>query len=400
VVLIAALSAANALAVDSMLPALGQIGHALGLNQANQQQWVVTAFLLAFGSAQVVYGTLTDRFGRKPVLLVSLVIYVVFSLVAGLSPSFRFMMVARVLQGIGAAGSRVIAVSIVRDCYGGRKMAQVMSLTFLVFLGVPILAPSLGQLIMLVFPWRGIFVALALYGVLLLVWIFRKLPETMHEQDRRPIDIQAIAAAFKVTLTTRQSLGYTLAAMLIFGSLFGFINASQQVFAQVFKLPGLFAVIFAGIAGSMAGATILNARLVNKMGMRMLAHTALLGFVLAACVHAGFAILGIETIWSFIILQAAMMFCFGLLAGNLSALSMEPLGHIAGTAASAQGFITGVGGAAIGFFIGQQFNGTVIPMTLGFALCGMSALAVTFITERGRLFHGGNEAALVPVAVE
>jgi DHA1 family bicyclomycin/chloramphenicol resistance-like MFS transporter len=385
--------ATNALAVDSMLPALGQIGAGLGLDAANQRQWIVTAYLLGFGAAQILYGTLADRFGRKPVLVAALAIYIAASLAAALSRSFELMMLARIVQGIGAAGTRVLAVSVVRDCYAGRRMARVMSFTFIVFLAVPIFAPSLGQLIMLVLPWRAIFVALALFAVIVLVWMARKLPETLHPEDRRPIEFRNIISAARKTLSNRVSVGYTLALTLVMGSMFGFINSAQQVFADVFHMPRLFPLIFAGIAGSIAIASLLNARLVDRLGSRVIAHAALCGFIAVAAVHAVVAASGAETIVSFAILQAVMMFCFGLMVGNFGAMSMEPLGHIAGSAASIQGFLSTLLAALIGLAVGQSFNGTVVPLTLGFAVCGVAALAMVLFAEGGRLLHAQHRAA-------
>jgi len=393
VALVAAIMATNALAVDSMLPALGQIGAGLGLDAANQRQWIVTAYLLGFGAAQILYGTLADRFGRKPVLVAALAIYIAASLAAALSRSFELMMLARIVQGIGAAGTRVLAVSVVRDCYAGRRMARVMSFTFIVFLAVPIFAPSLGQLIMLVLPWRAIFVALALFAVIVLVWMARKLPETLHPEDRRPIEFGNIISAARKTLSNRVSVGYTLALTLVMGSMFGFINSAQQVFADVFHMPRLFPLIFAGIAGSIAIASLLNARLVDRLGSRVIAHAALCGFIAVAAVHAVVAASGAETIVSFAILQAVMMFCFGLMVGNFGAMSMEPLGHIAGSAASIQGFLSTLLAALIGLAVGQSFNGTVVPLTLGFAVCGVAALAMVLFAEGGRLLHAQHRAA-------
>jgi DHA1 family bicyclomycin/chloramphenicol resistance-like MFS transporter len=387
IALIAALNATNALAVDSMLPALGQMGRALGLSGDNEQQWIVTSFLLGFGAAQIFYGTLADRYGRKPVLMASLTIYVICSLAAAFSRSFEMMIVARALQGIGAAGSRVLSVAIVRDCYEGRTMARVMSLSFIVFLGVPILAPSLGQLVMLVSPWPAIFIALAVYAAIVMLWIVYRLPETLHEADRRPIIVSAIVTAFKLTLRNRVSLGYTVAMTFVIGSLFGFINSSQQIFADIFHESKLFPVIFAAIAAAIACASLLNARLVNQFGSRLLSHAALLGFIIMGILHMAVAFAGAETIWTFSFLQSCQMFCFGLMVGNFGAMSMEPLGHIAGIAAAIQGSISTIGGASIGMLIGQHFNATTVPLAAGYAVCGLAALGAVLTAEGGRLFR-------------
>jgi DHA1 family bicyclomycin/chloramphenicol resistance-like MFS transporter len=386
VALVAALMAVNALAVDSMLPALPAIGQSLGIAKGNQQQWIVTSYLLGFGAAQILYGTLADRFGRKSILLLGLGIYVASSIAATFAPSLEVLIIVRVIQGIGSAATRVLAVSIVRDCYSGSQMARVMSLSFIVFLAVPIIAPSLGQLIMLIGPWRWIFGALALFAAAVLVWVAVRLPETLHPEDRRPISIRGVLGAYRMTLCNRIAVGYMLAMMLMLGGLFGFINSAQQVFVDVFGAPRLFTIIFAIVALFMALSSFLNSRIVGRLGTRRVSHLALTGYILFAIAHAGVAMAGYETIWSFAIFQAAMMFGFGLCVSNFGSLAMGPLGHVAGTASSVQGFVTTVGGALLGFFIGQHFNGTTVPLTLGFALCGLAALVMVAIAEKGRLF--------------
>jgi DHA1 family bicyclomycin/chloramphenicol resistance-like MFS transporter len=390
VALIAMMMALNALAIDAMLPALPAIGDALGVASENGRQWVITAYLLGFGVAQILYGPLADRFGRKPVLMIGLALYIVFSLLAAFSPTFELLIAARVGTGIGAAALRVLAVSIVRDRYSGRTMARVMSLSFLVFLGVPILAPALGQLILTVAPWQWVFGVLAVGGTAFAIWAAIRLPETLHPEDRMPIQAGRIASAFRAALTNRRSIGYTLAITAISGALFGFINSSQQIFFDVFHEPGLFTVLFGAVAGGIAVASLLNARLVERLGSRLISHTALLGFILMSAIHAAVAVSGHETIWTFAVLQALTMFCFGFIAGNFGSMAMEPMGHIAGTASSAQGFISTTGGATLGFVIGQQFNGSTVPMTTGFVLLGLTALVSVLFAERGHLFRARN----------
>lgn len=392
VCMIALMMALNALAIDSMLPALPDIGASLGVTSPNARQWVVTAYLLGFGGAQIVYGPLADRFGRKPILFVGIGIYVAFSFVAMIAPTFETLIIARIGQGLGSAATRVLAVSIVRDRFSGRTMARVMSLSFLVFLGVPIIAPSLGQAILLVAPWEGIFGVLAFAGIALLIWAGLRLPETLHPDDRLPIQASRILSAFKQVVTNRTSMGYTLAMTAITGALFGFINSSQQIFFDVFEAPALFTTVFALIAGGIALASIVNAKLVEKLGSRLIGHSALIGFITMAAIHAVVTLSGHETIWTFAILQAMTMFCFGLLAGNFGSMAMEPMGHIAGTASSVQGFVSTIVGSLTGFAIGQSFNGSTIPMTLGFLACGVAALLFVLYAEHGRLFVARNPA--------
>jgi DHA1 family bicyclomycin/chloramphenicol resistance-like MFS transporter len=386
VALIAAIMATNALAIDAMLPALGRIGQSLGLSAANERQWIITAYLLGFGAAQIVYGTLADRYGRRPILFLTLGIYILASLACAASRSLDAILISRFIEGLGAAGTRVIAISVVRDCYAGRLMARVMSLSLLVFLGVPVLAPSLGQLIMLVAPWPVIFLVLAVYGAAVAVWAMRKLPETLHPADRRAIDIKSILAAGRITLSNRPSVGYTLALTLMIGAWFGFINAAQQIFADVFHAQRIFTLVFALIAGGIAAAAIANARLVSRIGSRKISHAALLGFAVLAIAHVALAASSRETVVSFTPLQMAMMFCFGLMIGNFGAMAMESLGHLAGSAASLQGLVSTLGAALIGFFIGQSFNGTMLPITLGFLVCSFLALAAVIWAERGKFF--------------
>ncbi|CAN5136030.1 multidrug effflux MFS transporter [soil metagenome] len=390
VCMIALMMALNALAIDSMLPALPDIGASLGVASPNARQWVVTAYLLGFGGAQLVYGPLADRFGRKPILFVGIGIYVAFSFVAMIAPTFETLIIARIGQGLGSAATRVLAVSIVRDRFSGRTMARVMSLSFLVFLGVPIIAPSLGQAILLVAPWEGIFGVLAFAGIALLIWAGLRLPETLHPSDRLPIQASRIVLAFREVLTNRTSMGYTLAMTAITGALFGFINSSQQIFFDVFHAPALFTTVFALIAGGIALASVVNAKLVEKLGSRLIGHSALIGFIAMAGIHAVVTVSGHETIWTFAILQAMTMFCFGLLAGNFGSMAMEPMGHIAGTASSVQGFVSTIVGSLTGFAIGQSFNGSTVPMTLGFLTCGVVAMACVLYAERGKLFVARN----------
>lgn len=388
VAIVAAMMAVNALAIDSMLPALPQIGAGLDAADENQAQLVVTAYLLGFGFAQIFYGPLSDRYGRRPVLLASLAVYALFSIVAAFATSLEGMLLARALQGIGAAATRVLAVSIVRDCYSGRKMARVMSLSIIVFIAVPVVAPSIGQAIVIFAPWQWIFVFLAFFGIALSIWVALRLPETLHPEDRMPVKASAILDAFRVVLTTRMSIGYTIAATLVLGGLFGFINSAQQIFVDVLGLGTYFPLAFAGIAIFVAASSYLNSQVVERLGMRLVSHAALIGFTGFAALHALVALAGYESVYTFLPLQAGMMFCFGLTMGNFGAMAMDPVGHIAGTASSVQGFISTLGGALLGLAIGQAFDGTVVPLAIGFTLLGVMGIGAVLVTERGRLFRG------------
>ena len=385
VAMVAAMMALNALAIDAMLPALPAIGAALHVPSPNDRQWVITAYLLGFGVAQIVHGTVSDRVGRRPVLLIGLAIYVLFSLVCAFTTDFTLLIVARVLQGVGSAASRVIAVSLVRDCYSGRRMARVMSLTFIVFLLTPILAPGIGQLVLLVGQWRWIFGLLGLFGVLVLAASALYLPETLPPERRRAIDPAAILVSWRIVATDRMSLGYTIALTLLSGALFGFINSVQQIMSDAFAAPKALPIVFALIGGSMAVGSLINSRIVERVGMRRVSHAALLGFLAFSAVHLFVAANGWETLTSFTFFQVAIMFCFALCSANFGAMAMEDVGAVAGAAASLQGFASTIGGALIGFVIGQQFNGNTAPEAMGFTVVGLGAVIAVLVTERGRL---------------
>ncbi|MBA2934934.1 multidrug effflux MFS transporter [Sphingomonas sp. CGMCC 1.13654] len=387
VALVAAMMAMNALAIDTMLPALPQIGGSLGITDEGQRQWIITAYLLGFGGANILYGPVSDRFGRRPILLGGMAFYALFSLGTAITPTFELLLVCRVMQGVAVAATRTVTVSVVRDCYGGRQMARVMSLAMMVFIIVPVLAPSLGQVLMLFVPWRGLFWALCLYGVVVAAWAGLRLPETLHPEYRRPIALGSIMAGIRRSLTERQALGYMLTQTVITSAMFGFINSVEPIFADVFHRPKLMPAVFAAIASMMAVSSLINSRIVERLGTRRVSHGALLGFIAIELVHLAIAMSGHETIRSFALCQALAMFCFGLSMGNFGAMAMEPLADVAGTAASLQGFVTTSGGALLGFAISQSFNGTTVPMTAGFALAGLAGLAIILVTEGGRLFR-------------
>ena len=391
--MMASFMALNGLAIDSMLPALPQIGTEFGIDDENARQWVITAYLLGFGGGQIVYGPVSDRFGRRPALLFGAALYTVSSIATAFATSFDIMLMTRFVQGLGAAASRVIVIAIVRDCYSGRQMARVMSLALIVFLSVPILAPSIGQAVMLVVSWHWIFVLLAGISLALFLWSFVGLPETLDAAHRIPLSFRQTALSFREALSNRISVGYTMATTLMLGSLFGFVNSAQQVFADVFDIPTLFTLIFAVNAASMAVASFFNSRIVERLGTRLVSHSALLAFLVVSTVALVAALTGHENLLSFTILQSLLLFCFGLTAPNFGAMAMEPVGHIAGAASSMQGFITTLGGALLGFAIGQQFDGTTVPLHAGFLVTSAAAIGFILWTE-GRLFQARHQAAV------
>ena len=391
VVVIASIMALNPLAMDMMLPALPNIAAAYHITDANEPQAVLSTFLLGFGVGQFIMGPLSDRFGRRAVLVDGMALYCVASVVAIAASTFETLLLARMLQGLGTSATRVIATSIVRDCYAGRRMASVMSLAMMVFIAVPVIAPSLGEAVLLLTHWRGIFIVLMLYGALALAWSAARMPETLPESERKSLALRDVLGAFRQTVTNRQTLGYALAAGGIQGSLFAFVFSSQQVFTEIYGLGPYFPLAFAAIAVGIAFAGFLNARFVGRFGMRVISHGALVGFV----VVGGILLLAVKThalpLPLFMALAALMMFGFGLMIANFTSLAMEPQGHIAGTASSLYGSITTLLGIGVGTTIGQHYDGTLVPFALGFFLCALASLAVVFWVEKGRLFKPHNK---------
>lgn len=392
IALCAALMALNALAIDIMLPGLQQIGAALGVENANHRQYVITAYILSFGIAQLAFGPLSDRFGRRGPLLVGLCIYIVSTIAASVAQDFSTLLLCRFLQGIGAAATRVISISIIRDSFGGRRMAEIMSLVFMVFMAVPVVAPGLGQIIIIFLSWHWIFVAMGLGALVVTLWAFTRLPETLHPEYRRPFTLASVTSGFFIVLSNRVALCYTLAGMATFGALFGFINSAQQVYVEIYGLGAWFPVVFAAVAALMAVSNYLNSRLVGAIGMRRLSQSALIGFILVSTLWFVLSLLGPIPFPIFVTLFTLDMMLFGLLGSNFNSLAMEPLGHVAGTASSVLGFTQTFGGGVIGTIIGQMYNDTVTPLAAGF--CGVSiiALLMVFIAERGKLFQPHNPA--------
>ena len=388
VMLMAALMAVNALGIDIMLVALPDMGRALHVASENQRQLIIGAYVLGFGFAQLFWGPLADRYGRKPVLVTSLLFYGALCVIGGLAADFRLMLAARLLQGVAAAGSRTLVLSIVRDCYAGRQMARVMSLAIICFLACPILAPSLGQGIMIVAgSWRAIFLALGAFGFGVAGIVAFRLKETLHPEYRRPASFGGVAAAMARVVRDRTSIGYTLCSSVLYGSLMGFISSAQQVFSDIFGAAGLFPIIFAGIAAAMGVAAFVNSRIVERFGTRRLSHTAMFGFFGLSVLHLVIAATHHDTLLSLGLIQACTMFCFGLMGSNFGSMAMEPMGDIAGTASSVQGFLATVFGGVVGIAIGQSFDGTTVPLAAGYTIIGAVVIVAVLWTERGRLFQ-------------
>lgn len=387
IAIIASLMAMGALGIDTMLPALPDIGQALDVANPNHRQYVITVFGVGFGFAQLIHGPLTDRFGRRRVLIIALLLYAVANIFAAIAQSFPLLLAARFFGGTCVAASRVATVAMVRDCFSGRAMARIMSLTFMVFMAVPVAAPALGEVILWIGDWRTIFWMIGAAALLLAGWIVLRLPETQHAEDRRAIEPGPIVDGWRQALGDRLSLGYTLAATGLTGALYGYLGSIEPIMAETFDRPKLLIVVFATTAATMAVANLVNSRLVMRLGMRRLGHGAVASLAVLSAAHLALVLAGHETLWSFGIVQAMTLACFALATSNFSSLAMERMGHIAGTASSVQGFLSMTLGSGLGMLIGLGYDGTTAPLTCGFLAAAVAALIAAAVTERGRLFR-------------
>jgi DHA1 family bicyclomycin/chloramphenicol resistance-like MFS transporter len=398
--MLAGLMALNAFAIDAMVPALPNIGQSLHVAEENHRQLVVVAYFIGFASTQLLWGPLADRFGRKPVLGAGIFLYGVFALLCASAATFPLLIAGRVAMGASAAVTRVLVIAMVRDLFEREAMARVMSLVFMVFMLVPVLAPNIGQLILFVASWRAIFFVLAAYALLMLTWSWLRLPETLHPEYRRSLDPRAMGAAVIQTLRDPQSRGYTIATTIIFSALVAYIASIQQIIFDAFGEGRFIGLVFAAIAAPMALASWTNSRVVERFGLRRVGHGGAAALVVVTLIHAAVVLLGLETLASFILLQALTMACFAFASSNLGTLAMEHMAPIAGTASSVQGVIGTLGAAIIGFTIGQAFDGTPVPFVVGTAFCAVGGFLAIALTEPTRLFAGIRIDGPVPSTLE
>ena len=391
VAMMAAIFGLQALGIDVMLPALGDITDAFQLSDPNRQQLVILVFVMGFGFPQLIWGPIADRYGRKILLQLSLVGYAIFAVACMFAPTFEALLAFRLCQGIACSGTRVSAGAIIRDVVSGRAMARVLSLVYTVFMIVPIFAPMIGAAVLLVAPWEWTFGVLAIFAACVFVWTQFRLPKTMGEP--RPINVASIVDAFRRVFGNRTSFGYMCASGVVFGSLFAFISASEQIFDEVFHRLDQFPLYFAGIASGLAVANYMNSRVVERFGMRRISHGVLFVFITASLVNVLYMIVVGQAFWVFYPLFALAFAGFGMLGANFASLALEPMGEIAGTANAVYGFATSTGAAFIGWYIASQFDGTVIPILWGYVGLGAASLLIISVTERGKLFGVGQGKA-------
>jgi MFS transporter, DHA1 family, multidrug resistance protein len=366
IALMGVMFATIAFSIDAMLPALPEIAAELSPDAPNNAQLILTSFILGMGAGTLVAGPLSDAFGRRSIIFLGAGLYVVGAILAYFAPSLELILAARVLQGLGAAGPRIVSLAMVRDLYAGREMARVVSFAMLVFMAFPAIAPLIGAGIIAAFGWRAIFLAFLIFSAFSIGWLALRQPETLPAPDRRALNAASLKAAFIEVISHRQVLMSTLIQILIFAMLFGTLSSVQPIFDVTYGRGDSFPLWFGGIALSSALPPLINAALVVRLGMRPLIRTALgVQFSLSALALIIFLsgiLPGASSFWIFLAWTAAMFAATSFTLGNLNALALEPMGHIAGMASSVMGAISTLFGASLGAVIGLFFNGTPVPL--------------------------------------
>lgn len=379
VALTALMVSLTALSIDAMLPALPDIGSDLGSGSANANQLVISLLFAGMAIGQLVYGPLSDSIGRKPAIYLGLGMFMIGCMVSLLAMNYSAMLAGRFLQGLGVAGPRTVSLALVRDQYAGNSMARVMSFIMAVFILVPTIAPAFGQTVLMVASWRFIFAAFLILGLIALIWFSIRQPETLSGERRIRFSGARLAASLREIGTSRVSVGYTIAAGFIFGAFLSYLTCSQQVFQDVYGVGTAFPVYFGVLALAIGTASFTNGRLVQRLGMKTLAQRASAGLAGLSILFGtvAFLLAGTPPLWTVMGYFLPAFFCLGILFGNLNALAMAPLGHIAGIGATVIGSMTTFISVPLGTLVAQRFDGTVMPLAAGFAL--FSTIAVTVI---------------------
>ena len=382
--LMALLMSIVSFSIDALLPALGEIKNVFALADSNQAQWVIISIFAGMTIGQLIAGPLSDAIGRKRILFAGIIIYFLGSLLCFYTKSFEWFLAGRFIQGLGVSGPYVACISIVRDKYSGTQMARIMSLIMMVFMVAPAIAPSLGQMIIHFFGWRDIFVLYMIYALTVGVWVALRLEETLVPENRLPMRIQAFKDGFKEVVSNKTTMSYLLCAGFCFGGFIGYLGTSQQIFMHQFGKTGTeFSAYFAVLAGVMGIASFTNSKIVMKFGMRTICIYGFWGLSVISLIFLVMQLIGISiTFWMFMLYACILFLLFGTLFGNLNAIAMEPMGHVAGMASAIIGATSSILSLILASIIGQLYDGTLVPMTCGFVvLCGL-AFGITIYEKK------------------
>jgi len=385
--LMAAMQALTAMSIDAMLPALGDIGRDLRVANPNDVQLVISAIFGGMIFGGLVGGPLSDSTGRKTAIYWGLGIYILGSILAATAGSFQLLLVGRVMQGFGSAIPATVAVALTRDLYQGDAMARIMSYTMSVFILVPIVAPLIGQTVLLAGGWRLIFSLFVALAVMVSLWFGLRQPETLPAENRAPFAVGRLVGAAREVAGNRPAMGYAIASGILFGAFLGYLSSSQQIFQDAYGVGRAFPLYFSSLAASFGLAMFLNGSLVMRFGMRRLTNMGFAGLAGAPLLFLPvvFAEGGLPPLWTLLVFLAVMFFCFGALMGNLNAMSMTALGHIAGVAAAIIGSMRFIIGMPMGIVIARRFDGTILPLVTGFAVLALLALVAKWWAGAGEV---------------
>ncbi len=382
IALMAVLMSVVSISIDAMLPALGTIGQALHTAHPNQAQYIISSIFIGMAIGQLICGPLSDALGRKKILYGGLILYLAGSVICLTSGNIDMMLAGRFIQGLGVSGPYISCMSIIRDKFSGRPMARVMSLVMMIFIMAPVVAPALGQGIIIFLSWQYIFVLYIFYAIAVMLWIYFRLDETLPVSQRVPFSVSTIISGTKAVISNRQAMTYTICMGCMFGALIGDLNSAQQIFQVQFGVGEMFVVYFGLQAMAFGVSSHINSKLVEKLGMRHICGQALALMAMVSIIFLGINFLFPIQFWMFFVYGLIVLFCVGLLFGNLNALAMEPMGHIAGIAAAIIGAISNVIAIPLGTIIGQMYDGTLMPMITGFSILSFSALLIMLLGDR------------------
>lgn len=385
IVLIALMISLVAMSIDAMLPALPLIARDLEVPRINDSQFVISVFFAGMAVGQMLFGPLSDSVGRRPAIIAGFVLFSLGCLLSILSTDFEMMLLGRLLQGVGAAGPRIVSIALVRDQFKGREMARIMSFVMTVFILVPVFAPAVGQLVLAFADWRHIFLLLLLLALLLLAWFWLRQPETLAPDMRIRFSFAQLLSDIGAICRIRAALGYTLTMGFVFGAFIGYLSSSQQIFQVQYQLQERFPLYFGILACSIGCASLCNASLVMRFGMRLLSRYALVGICLLSLPFYLYSLNygGHPPLFMLMAYLLPLFFFFGILFGNLNALAMEPLGHIAGLGSALVGSVSTLMSVVFGVWVADAYDHSVLPLVAGFALLGLAGLLTMRWTEAG-----------------
>ena len=383
VAMMASLMSVVALAIDALLPALDIIGVSIQTKNATDNQLLITMIFLGLGFGPLLFGPISDSLGRKPMVFVGFGVFVIASIICVFAESLEMMIFGRILQGIGLSAPRTISIAIIRDSYSGDRMAKIMSFVVVVFLLVPIIAPALGKFVLDHFNWQAIFYTQIGFCFFIAFWFWKRQPETLMEENRVKFTKSLFIDGFKELMKYPTTIGYTVISGFVTGSFMVYLSSSQQVFQDQYFLKEEFPYIFAGLAIAMGSAIFLNGIIVMKLGMKKIIHYAMVGFMLVSLVYImTFAQTQNPSIEILLLFFALQFFAIGFLFGNLRAMAMQPVGHIAGIASAITGLISTLMAVPISIFIGRYVSDTVLPLFIGFLVCSACSILILIYLDK------------------